>query len=210
MSRPSLKETAYEAIRGRIASGQLPEGAVTSENALSALLDMSRTPIRAALQQLEQEGYLRIAPKHGILILPASAQRITDLLETLTALLLFVYEQYRQTKPGELTDAVQAFASELDRAAADKRTTPEALAELERSLWLRLLSIGHNREIARIGQTTLDRLQWSVNCRRWRPPYRSETERLLREMADTMLRPPEGSTSPCWFSYLRLLKQTWS
>lgn len=208
MNRPSLMKTAYETIRGWIASGRLQEGTVTSENALAGQLDMSRTPIRAALQQLETEGYLRIVPKHGVLILHASAQRVGDLLEMLTALLLFAYEQHKRTRFGEIAEAAAEFAGMLDVSCAAGREAPEALVAFEAELWQRLLSLGHNREIVHLGQTTLDRLQWNINHRRWRPPFRAETERLLRGMAAAM-RDPDGP-GPDFFAYLRILKRTWS
>lgn len=206
MTRPSLRETAYETILGWIGSGRMQEGTVTSENALAEQLDMSRTPIRAALQQLETEGFLRIVPKHGVLILHASAQRVGDLLETLTALLLFAYEQHKHTKPVEIAAAAAELADHI--ASAADRESPESLALLEGSLWMRMLSLGHNQEMIRVGQKTLDKLQWNINDRRWRPPYRRETEHILRKLLTSMTGTP--GPAPDFFSYLHLLKRTWS
>ncbi|MDF2715367.1 MAG: GntR family transcriptional regulator [Paenibacillus sp.] len=206
MTRPSLRETAYETILGWIGSGRMPEGAVTSENALAEQLDMSRTPIRAALQQLETEGFLRIVPKHGVLILHASAQRVGDLLETLTALLLFAYEQHKHTKIVEIAAAATELADRI--AEASDRESPESLARIEGSLWMRVLSLGRNQELIRLGHKTMDKLQWSINDRRWRPPYRPETEQLLLKLLSSMI--GAAGPGPDFFSYLHLLKRTWS
>jgi DNA-binding GntR family transcriptional regulator len=53
MSRAS--DRAYEAIRDRILSGELPPGMQLVEEALAVLCGVSRTPIRDALRRLEAE-----------------------------------------------------------------------------------------------------------------------------------------------------------
>lgn len=51
----SLKSQAYESIKQAIYSNTLKPGDALTEEALSALLQISRTPIRSALQQLVYE-----------------------------------------------------------------------------------------------------------------------------------------------------------
>ena len=53
MSRAS--DRAYETIRTRILSGDLPPGAQLVEEALAELCGVSRTPVRDALRRLEAE-----------------------------------------------------------------------------------------------------------------------------------------------------------
>ncbi|MDG0809910.1 GntR family transcriptional regulator [Cohnella rhizosphaerae] len=89
MGKPTLRQQAYARILEMIETGECPMGSVTSEVQLGRRLDMSRTPVRAALQQLELEGYVRIASKHGVLILDSSSQRVGDLLELIAAMALF-------------------------------------------------------------------------------------------------------------------------
>ena len=54
--RSLLKEQAYCRIKEQIQSAKFPAGAFLSERQLSALLGMSKTPIKAALERLEHEG----------------------------------------------------------------------------------------------------------------------------------------------------------
>lgn len=54
----TLSEKAYFVIRGLIMKGEALPGAKLKEENLSALMGMSRTPIRAALQRLLNEGLL--------------------------------------------------------------------------------------------------------------------------------------------------------
>ncbi|WP_419409866.1 GntR family transcriptional regulator [Primorskyibacter sp. 2E107] len=59
----SASQAAYEALRQRIIALDLPPGAVLSRNALARQLGVSQTPVREALQKLEQDGLIRIVPQ---------------------------------------------------------------------------------------------------------------------------------------------------
>jgi len=204
VSRPSLRETAYETIRSWISSGRLAEGTVTSETYLAGQLDMSRTPVRAALQQLETEGFLRIAPKHGILILHASAERVSDLLETLIMLILFAYEHNKETSSAEISDLVHVFLVQLEQSAA-----APALVEAEAALWLALISLSQNRELVQLWHVTGDKLEWHNNTRRWKPPYRKDTQQQMEKLLSAMTACSE-STGSLLLSYLQLWKASWT
>src|SRR5712692_9029958 len=54
----SNTDTAFLAIRELIVSGRLAPGSWIVEGDLTSVLQMSRTPIRAALQWLQHEGYV--------------------------------------------------------------------------------------------------------------------------------------------------------
>ena len=62
----SLAGQAYTQIEERIATLSLKPGQIVSENGLSKLLGLGRTPVREALQQLAREGLVVIVPKLGI------------------------------------------------------------------------------------------------------------------------------------------------
>jgi len=204
VSRPSLRETAYETIRSWISSGRLAEGTVTSETYLAGQLDMSRTPVRAALQQLENEGFLRIAPKHGILILHASAERVSDLLETLIMLILFAYEHNKETSSAEISDLVRHFMHQLEQSAS-----APSLVKAEADLWLSLISLSQNRELIRLWHATADKLEWHNNSRRWKPPYRRDTQHQLEQLLSAITVCSE-STGSLLLSYLQLWKASWT
>lgn len=56
----SLTESAYEEIRGAILDGEFPPGTPLSVVAVSKALDMSRSPVRGALERIMAEGLLEI------------------------------------------------------------------------------------------------------------------------------------------------------
>src|SRR5919107_6361680 len=61
-------QRAHRVIRDQIVDGTYVGGSMLSENALAAGLGMSRTPVRAALLRLEEEGWVTIYPKRGALV----------------------------------------------------------------------------------------------------------------------------------------------
>jgi DNA-binding GntR family transcriptional regulator len=61
-------QRAHRVIRDRIVDGKLPGGSMLSENVLAADLGCSRTPVRSALQRLEEEGWVTIYPQRGALV----------------------------------------------------------------------------------------------------------------------------------------------
>ena len=64
----SLTDQAYRELEERIVTLRLQPGEVLSETALSAQLEIGRTPIREALQRLAREGLIVILPRKGILV----------------------------------------------------------------------------------------------------------------------------------------------
>ncbi|HET7769175.1 MAG TPA: GntR family transcriptional regulator, partial [Chloroflexota bacterium] len=68
VERKTLHERAYEALLQLIALGDLPPGAQLDEQTLAARLGISRTPIRAAIARLVQEGLVVNLPYRGAFV----------------------------------------------------------------------------------------------------------------------------------------------
>ena len=64
--RESLSEKAYGMLREAILDGELKPGDVLTEEGIAELLQISRTPVRSALQQLTLEGLLKMEHKNLI------------------------------------------------------------------------------------------------------------------------------------------------
>src|SRR4051812_7155696 len=67
-TRGGAAQRAHASIRDAIVRGELEPGAMLSENELAARLSMSRTPVRAALSRLQDEGLVTIYPQRGALV----------------------------------------------------------------------------------------------------------------------------------------------
>jgi DNA-binding GntR family transcriptional regulator len=73
-----LREVAYERIKDAIQHAAFTPGQPLSETQLSKLLGISRTPIREAIQQLSQEGLLRVIPGRAVTIASRSVQDVLN------------------------------------------------------------------------------------------------------------------------------------
>jgi GntR family transcriptional regulator of vanillate catabolism len=77
----SQAERALLRLREMILSGSLPPGERVGEVAIVERLGISRTPIRAALQRLEQEGLLETLPHGGFAVRTFSETDVMDAIE---------------------------------------------------------------------------------------------------------------------------------
>jgi len=64
----SLSDRAYYAIRELIVTLGLAPGSIVSERELQDRLSVGRTPVREALQRLEQERLVEVYPRRGIFV----------------------------------------------------------------------------------------------------------------------------------------------
>jgi len=84
--KETLPNRAYNEIKRRILNNEIPSNSIMLEQELAELLDMSRTPIREALIRLSNEGMVEVRPRHGMRVLPLSAQDMSEIYDILTAL----------------------------------------------------------------------------------------------------------------------------
>ncbi len=79
----SLKEHVYQYLYEKINKGNLRPNNKINENQLCKDLDVSRTPIREALIQLEDEGYIERLPRRGFIVKEISQGKIREIYEIL-------------------------------------------------------------------------------------------------------------------------------
>jgi len=72
-----------DTLQDEIESGKLAPGAALDERALAARFDVSRTPVREALQQLAARDLVRIAPRHGVFVARLSIGKVRAMLEVI-------------------------------------------------------------------------------------------------------------------------------
>lgn len=82
----SLGNKIFLYLRDRILNEEYMSGQKLNEVALSKELNISRTPIREALKQLELEGLVKSVPNKGVYVLGFSSRDIDDMLEIRIAL----------------------------------------------------------------------------------------------------------------------------
>jgi DNA-binding GntR family transcriptional regulator len=105
----SLKARAYEAMKAAIAAMNIYDDTAElrlDERDLSARFGISRTPLREALAQLDQEGLVKVVARRGIFIVRKTKAEILDMITTWAAL------------------------ESMSARLAAERATPEDIAEL--------------------------------------------------------------------------------
>ncbi|HEY7627513.1 MAG TPA: GntR family transcriptional regulator [Ilumatobacteraceae bacterium] len=81
-----LRRAVYEEVQRRIVDGRLQQGERIFEDQLAHELDVSRNPVREALQALEAEGFVELEPRRGARVALISTERANDLFELREAL----------------------------------------------------------------------------------------------------------------------------
>lgn len=71
----------YYKILEQIISLQAPPGSLLQERALAEMLDVSRTPVREAVQRLAQDGWLDIRARRHLLVRPVTELDIAEVFE---------------------------------------------------------------------------------------------------------------------------------
>jgi DNA-binding GntR family transcriptional regulator len=79
--QPLSAEQVCERIRSAILSGELKPGAKLTEQDLAAEYELSRTPIREAIRQLEVERLVSRVPFVGVTVTQLRPQEVIELLE---------------------------------------------------------------------------------------------------------------------------------
>jgi len=88
-AKGKLNNRAYEQLKEMIITGEVSHDKPIVERAISQKLNMSRTPIKHALSRLQQEGLIRIVPRHGVfpvVITYPEYQHILEIREVLEGL----------------------------------------------------------------------------------------------------------------------------
>lgn len=80
-SDASASARAYRSIRDGVLDGTYPPGTMLGEASLAADLGVSRTPVRAALARLQDEGWIAVYPKRGALVQGLGERAMADLAD---------------------------------------------------------------------------------------------------------------------------------
>jgi DNA-binding GntR family transcriptional regulator len=74
----NLKEAVYRRLKENIVRGRIAAGIKLAETRLARELGVSRTPLREAINRLEQDGFVEIIPRRGAFVKKHSLQEILE------------------------------------------------------------------------------------------------------------------------------------
>ena len=136
IERKTLHQRGYEALLHLIASGALPPGAQLDEQTLAARLGISRTPIRAAIARLMQEGLVVNLPYRGAFVRSFTAEEIDGLYHVRAALEALAARGAAARMTDEQLEVIRALLDECQAAldAGDLTAFGQADARFHRAL----------------------------------------------------------------------------
>jgi DNA-binding GntR family transcriptional regulator len=155
--RSLLKERAYNEIKRAILGTDFPPGTFLAERQLAERLGMSKTPVKAALERLELEGFITVSPQQGIVVRDLTVHEIADQYEIRTALETYVL----RATAGRLTaEQVQRLRANLKAQAGLQGTgrVREGVA-LDTQFHTLFAEFLGNQEILRVMRQLRDKMQ---------------------------------------------------
>ena len=175
-SAPSATERAYRHTRDGVLDGTYPAGSLITEGDVSEAVGVSRTPVREAFLRLQAEGWLRLYPKRGALVVPVSAAEIDDVIETRGMVERFAVEKV--IAAGRHRE-VGARLRESLAAQRRLRRSPEPFTEADRDFHGLVVAATGNRVLADLYGALRDRqLRMGVSALQGDP---QRVDRILEE-----------------------------
>ena len=149
----NLTTLAYESIKKGILEGTLSEGRFTEES-LSLLLGISKSPIREALNALQNEGLIRIEPRRGAYLRRFSVKEVQDLYEVREAL-----EGYAVLAAKITPNLLEALEASIARTI-DFLNRNDKIRHIEEDAYFHglLASSAENAELSRILQNVQNQI----------------------------------------------------
>ena len=113
-----LTERAYSYLRMQIVNGLAKPGTVLPEGAIAAELQISKTPVREALQLLLQEGLLEAGPRRQLVVRGFSAEHRREILDIREALERMAISRACTSITADDLDRLRLLLMRQERAAA--------------------------------------------------------------------------------------------
>lgn len=153
----SINATTYSSLKKMILIGQLGSGHKLVHEELAEKLNVSRTPVREALERLYQEGFVTRLPRRGFYVANITREEALDLYSAREALELYALKA--TLSRGPLSQNALAPLKAYSKRYSD--ATPPALTErvlADVLFHLKLAELSGNRYVLRLLAQTLERL----------------------------------------------------
>lgn len=154
----TLTEQAVERLRDALMRRELGQGGTVTERLASEFLNMSRTPVRAALQTLANEGLLTYESQKGYRTHEVSRQSVADTYKVRAALEALACRQMDERRPS------RQILEELTACIAEGRRLLSHRATFDMDIW-RAMNVRFHQAIVSgaENETLLAAMQQVVN-----------------------------------------------
>jgi len=161
--RLTLSEQISNRLRDMIIQHQLSPGERIRERDICTELQVSRTPLREALQKLASEGLIELVPNCGAVITAPSPEEIADMLQVLGVLEAFAGERACELVTQEEISEIKALQYEM--LAAFSRGDRLSYFKLNQRIHLSIIKAARSE--------TLLSMHQRLNARLYRIRYQS-------------------------------------
>lgn len=117
-----LRRQISEYLSMQIEKGALTPGSLINVRKLTEELNVSRTPLREALAQLEVQGLVSIMPQRGVMINVLTYEELLDIFEILGALESQVLKTVFDRISAKKIDAMERYNHQMDQAVIRDKT----------------------------------------------------------------------------------------
>lgn len=133
--RGTLRKRTYDTLKANILNGRLRRGERLSESRLMEEFDVGRTPLREALNQLENEGLVVSRPNSGYTVVDLDIEAVCNLLIVREGLDATAAEQAAELASDDDLERLKGVMREIEILNLEHTRSPEAFAaELELGL----------------------------------------------------------------------------
>jgi len=154
-SQPKAADRAYAHIRDKLLDGEYASGHLLSEGTVATDLGISRTPVREAFQRLQTEGFLRVYPKRGAVVVPVRPEDAHGVLQARLLLELFALDSLVARGPEAMREVGSALLRDCEEE--QEQTTPATAREFGREFHTRLMHAAGNPVMAELYETLWNR-----------------------------------------------------
>ncbi len=155
-SNSRLADKVYEAVKAMVFDFELLPGARFSEADLTLRLNVSRTPLRQALQKLESQGFLQVLPKMGWFVAPIDFDVMDELYDLRILLechaVQLLCDMSMRPQLNALTDV---WLVPTERRLVDGTV----VGKLDEAFHTSLVVAANNREMLRVHQDITERIR---------------------------------------------------
>lgn len=184
VSRTTTAGIVASRIRDAIMNGDIPPGSQLGEAVLATQLQVSRGPLREALQRLIQEGLLRSEPHRGVFVPVLDQHDIEDIylargaIERAAALRLLANGN---------ADAIARLAKLVDRMeSAARKDRWAAVADLDMRFHETLVAASGSKRLIRMFSTLLVETRMCMGALEDAYPHRDELVAEHRELLEAL------------------------
>jgi DNA-binding GntR family transcriptional regulator len=153
----SLADQAYDEVKKRLFDFDLMPGDRFSETELAEQIQVSRTPLRQALQRLQHEGLVEAIPKVGWLIPALDFGKLDELYEF--RVLIECYAVRAVCAAGHESSTLQALSEAWRLTPAERQQDPLKVGELDEAFHYRIVECTGNGEMLRAYREITERIR---------------------------------------------------